>query len=629
VTDAAGVSVTTPCSITIAAPPTITCPGSLVTAGSPYTWTGTFNTNGGTGALNCAWTSGSAPSGLTLAPSTCTVTGTVTATTSLCITVTDSLGATASTCCTLQVVTPPQIQCPTTFAGTANVALGNGAGIQLPSTGGSGTKTFTLVSVTPSTFSPALTISSTGLVTGTPTAAGSYNVCYNYTDPSIAPSILSRCCTLTVVGSAPALTCPGPFSGEVGVATSFTWTTTALGAESLVYTVTTGSVPANMTLNAATGVISGTPSAQQTSTSVCITATDAALTKSTASCCSITIIPGPTFSCATISAVSGVAFTYPLTTSGGTAPYTCALSSFNGTGGWATVTSGCVVTGTPTQTGNFSLCTRITDAATSSLTQCCTIRVRSAPILNCPSQTTLAVSQAYKGQLTVSGGSRTSVVYAFVSTTMSAAFTVVSSSGSWYMQGTPAAADVGARSFCFSYTDSWLNNSAPIQKCCPVNVASNGPQITCPATPTTVDVGFTTYFTFTVANSGSGSLLYAVDSSNALTVASFASASSRVATVTPNVTGLGVTLCVNVRDAALVTMVLCCPVDSNPALALACPGAGGPFAINTGSAWSGTWLASGGTGSYTYSSSTLLVCALCCWFVTGLVCSTGCACRPA
>ncbi len=617
-TDAAGVATAQRCcTITISGPPTITCPASMVTAGTGFTWTGVFGTGGGTGALTCSW-NGTAPAGLSLNSGTCTVTGTVTANTSVCVKVTDSVGATATICCLLQVVPQPQPQCPPSFFGTAGVALGNGAGIQLTTTGGSPPPTYSGLTVSPAGNS--FSLSSSGLITGTPATTGTFSVCYNYTDPSIAPNVLTTCCSLTIVAAAPALACAGPFSGSVSVPASFAWTATAQGAGTLVWSKSSGTIPAGLSLNASTGVISGTPTAAQASTQVCLIATDAALTPSAPVCCNITITAAPTYTCpSNFAAIVNVAFTTTLSPSGGSgAPYTCTLTSFNGTGGtggWLQVSSGCVITGTPTQTGTFRYCIQVKDSANATFTpaSCCSISVFNPATLNCPSQTTLAVNQAFSGQITATSGGTTQV-FAFVSSTLPGTWNVVKVGSSYFIQGTPTSNGTGQ--VCYSYTDSRLAFSSPAQKCCPFTVTGVVPAIACPAvSPILMDLGTTTAVTFTVTNNGSGTLRYAVDTAlNEVTVASVANTSNPVITVTPNVTGTGLNLCASVTDAANAKSGVCCPVNTFVALAIACP-AGAPFAVDTGSAWSGTWVASGGTGSYTYSNTTALLVMLICLFV--------------
>ncbi|MCA2998606.1 MAG: choice-of-anchor D domain-containing protein [Rhodocyclaceae bacterium] len=65
-------------------------------------------------------------------------------------------------------------------------------------------------------------------------------------------------------GTAPAITSSAPPSGTVGV--SYNHTATATGSPTPTWSVTAGSLPAGLTLNATSGVISGTPTTAGTST---------------------------------------------------------------------------------------------------------------------------------------------------------------------------------------------------------------------------------------------------------------------------------------------------------------------------------------------------------------------------
>ncbi|MCX6594427.1 MAG: carboxypeptidase regulatory-like domain-containing protein, partial [Acidobacteria bacterium] len=144
--------------------------------------------------------------------------------------------------------------------------------------------------VAPYTFSVAtgtipngLTLnSSTGAVTGTPTTSGSFTI--KVTDS--LGTTASNTCPYSVSAKL-ALGCASSTTGTVGVAFNATITATG-GFPGYTFAVATGSLPAGLTLNSATGAITGTPTASGTFT---LKVTDSKGNVAT-STCSITINPG-------------------------------------------------------------------------------------------------------------------------------------------------------------------------------------------------------------------------------------------------------------------------------------------------------------------------------------------------
>ncbi|MGW7006768.1 putative Ig domain-containing protein [Streptomyces sp. NPDC054933] len=115
--------------------------------------------------------------------------------------------------------------------------------------------------------------SSTGLISGTPTTAGTSTVSVTATD-STGPSG-STSFTWTVnpaAGNTVTVTNPGNQTGTVGTATSLQIRASdSASGQSLTYSAS--GLPAGLSINSSTGLISGTPSTAGTST-VLVTATD-------------------------------------------------------------------------------------------------------------------------------------------------------------------------------------------------------------------------------------------------------------------------------------------------------------------------------------------------------------------
>jgi len=103
----------------------------------------------------------------------------------------------------------------------------------------------------------------TGVLSGTPTAAGTSTIAVTLTDAAPAPGTAHASLSLPV-GTLTISPTTLP-NGTVGVAYP-TITLTVAGAIIANWAVTTGTLPAGLTLNASTGVISGTPTTAGSST---------------------------------------------------------------------------------------------------------------------------------------------------------------------------------------------------------------------------------------------------------------------------------------------------------------------------------------------------------------------------
>lgn len=128
----------------------------------------------------------------------------------------------------------------------------------LNGTGGTPSYTYALLS---GSLDTGLSLSPAGLISGTPANAETDTLGLQITDANGLKSV-PQSFTLTVVPVIPPLTAlwPDPLpNGTVGTPYSFTLTASG-GVPPYTYSLTAGTLPTGLSLNPATGAITGTPS---------------------------------------------------------------------------------------------------------------------------------------------------------------------------------------------------------------------------------------------------------------------------------------------------------------------------------------------------------------------------------
>ncbi len=368
-------------SLTVNAPTIGFTPAVLPGATTALALSQTFTATGGTAPYAFSLTAGALPPGIGLA-SGGVFSGTPTAagTYSFSITATDANGFDATNAYTV-TVTDPTVTL-TTPGGALPVAEAYATGYSqaFAASGGQGAHTF---AVTAGAIPSGMTLSSAGVLSGTPTAAGAYAFSITASDSSGAPGpFASAPVAFSLTVTAPAIAITAPAAGGLPAVVAFTGgysqTFTATGGSgSHTFAVTAGALPPGMTLTG--GVLSGTPTATGIfNFSVTASDTSGAPGPYTSPPVAYAIaVTAPTISLspATLPAeTTAVAVSETFTAAGGTAPYSYAVTAGALPSGLS-LTAGGVLSGAPGAAGSFNFAVTASDANGFTVTTAYTVTV--------------------------------------------------------------------------------------------------------------------------------------------------------------------------------------------------------------------------------------------------------------
>lgn len=291
---------------------------------------------------------------------------------------------------------------------------------------------------------------------GSPSAQGTFALTVSGTDASTGtgPFSVSQTFSLAVAGPNLVLA-PNGGSFTAPYATAYSQGFTVSGGVGPYRYALTGSLPAGVTLNTATGIVSGTPTASG-SFAFTVTATDTGATGSgapfsvagnyTLTVAAPAIIVTPT---ALPTAIAGQNYAATLTASGAVGPYSYTL-----TGGalptGITLAANGQLSGISSVSGAFAFIVQVRDANGQTGTANLTLNVGVPTLTVTPTTLPTAVQGiAYSQTLTASGGI---APYSFAVTTGALPAGLVLNTGTGVISGTPTAS--GTANFAITVSDS-------------------------------------------------------------------------------------------------------------------------------------------------------------------------------
>ncbi|MDR6840703.1 outer membrane autotransporter protein [Pseudoxanthomonas sacheonensis] len=462
-TDANSFSGSRAYSLTVSAPTIVVAPTTLPAGAVATAYSQTINASGGTAPYTRAITAGALPAGMSLSGAGI-LSGTPTAggTFNFTVTATDSSTGTGpytgSRAYSL-TINAATVVLPATTLANGTLATAYSATLN-PASGGTAPYAYALSA---GALPAGLSLSSSGALSGTPTANGTFNFSVTATDSSTGtgPYTATQSYALTIVEIAPVANAVSATVGYGSAANAITLNITGGTPTS----VAVGTAPAHGTAIASGLSITYQPNAGYAGPdSFTYTATNAAGTSAPAT---VTItVSNPTITVsasAPFSAQTGAPYTQTFTWNGGASPY----SAYSVTGLPAglsitgTTANSVTVSGTPTAGGSFSLNASAVDSSTGNgpftQAQAFTLTVGAPTLSLTPAAGTLTVAYGspYSQAIIASGGT---APYSYA-LTAGALPPGVSFSSAGLLSGTPTVP--GSYSIALQATDSSTGTGAP------------------------------------------------------------------------------------------------------------------------------------------------------------------------
>lgn len=501
--------------------------------------------------------------------------------------------------CSIAIAAPVDLQCGS--CGSSKATLGKPYSSTLLASGGTGPYTFAVQAG--SSLPPGVSLDATaGVISGTPTKAGTYIFTTVATDAKGAPATAT--CTISVVTVPVDLECGscGTGRGTVGKAYSSTLTATG-GSGGFTYSLNSGSsLPPGLSLNASTGAIAGTPTTPGTYTFTTVAQDSSGNTDKAT--CTIWIVPSPVNldcgSCGAGRAVAGTAYSSSLSVTGSSGSLTFSIISGSLPAGLSLNTTTGKISGTPTTPGTYTFTSKVVDGNGNSDSQTCTIVVAGLPVdLDCGAcgsggSSGGKVGSPYSSTVAVSGG-KAPFTFSIVSGSLPAGTMLNSSTG--VISGTPTAS--GTFTFTAKVSDA---NGSTDTVTCSITVIGSPVDLDCGACgggKATVGVAYSAAFTVT---GGSSPFAYSIKSGSLPPGLSLSSSTGKI-TGTPTTAGT-YTFTAQVKDSHGNTDTASCTISVVATqIDLRCGSCGASGSATVGAAYSSGLAVTGGTGPFSYSVS--------------------------
>jgi large repetitive protein len=343
-------------------------------------------------------------------------------------------------------------------------------------------------SAPPGQLPQGLNLSSAGVISGTPSNAGTYNFTVkasgllNEAQKTFALTIATALSISTA--SLPSATVNAAYSQTLarnGGTAPFTWS------------IASGSLPSGLTLAAGTGIISGTPSAAGTA-NFTVRVTDSAVSNGATTTKALQIAVAAPLVITTSSlpgGITGSAYSQSVSGTGGTSPFTWSLAAGTLPTGLA-LGSGGLISGTPSAVGQFNFTVRVIDNVGAVATQQLSITVALPLLLTTASLPGGTAGTPYSATAAATGGTGP---YSWSVTVGALPAGLTMGSGTGIISGTPSVA--ATANFLVQVSDSGS----------PVQTRTQPLSITIAATPTITTNSLpggtaTNAYSTTVTNSG-------------------------------------------------------------------------------------------------------------------------------
>jgi hypothetical protein len=467
VADQAGASVTRALQIVVALALSISTASPLPQATSGTAYSQDLAATGGSPPYMWSISAGALPGGLTLSAGG-RLSGTPTATGDFNFTARVADSANRSATKPLSITVNPAAQAPPLAITTSSLAEGTVGTAYSVTLAASGGMTPYAWAVSAGALPGGLTLApGTGIISGMPTAAGTFNFTARVADQVDAS--VTRALQI-VVAPALSISTASPLpQATSGTANSQDLAATG-GSPPYMWSISAGALPGGLTLSAG-GRLSGTPTATGDFNFTARVADSA--NRSATKPLSITVNPALVISNAPLQAGRvGEAYSRTLTASGGTPPYSWSLASGALPGG-LTLSSGGQITGTPIAAGTYNFAVQVADAGGIAVKKDLEITVAAAALTITSSMLPPGTTGvAYSQNLSAAGG-RPPYAWSIASGALPAGLVINASTGA--IAGTPlqsgqstlvvrvtdAAAATAERSFSLQVTQGVVLGACP------------------------------------------------------------------------------------------------------------------------------------------------------------------------